>query len=274
MSKSKKQQQYIPTCIFCKSTPVTEEHLFPQWMEKEFSKGEDNKHIVNNYEPISYDGSRTKITSKTVNRNIIRLTIKKVCDTCNNGWMSKIETASKEIIKSLILDEAIIIGSEEQDNLVKWGILKTIIGEFADRDSSGKIAISREERMNFFQTNNPSPNFSVYIGRSMAKEYMWKAPVYIHFTAYLNHQNFSLISAPKPNVQWSLFVKDTFILIIFWSAKQCELILPFLVANKLIQIHPSTNNSFNYNSIPTLSKEEMEYIRANLNKHSLATVDA
>jgi hypothetical protein len=274
MSKNRnpKKKQYIPACIFCKSTPVTEEHLWPHWIEKEFSKEGEDKHVVNNYQTLSHDGSRTQHSYRVLNRNIIRIVVKKFCAPCNNGWMSRIEAESKEIIKSLILDKPILLEGDEQSKLARWGILKSIIGEYAD-SKDVKIVISKEERLNFFQTNELSPNFKVYIGRSLAEQDIWKTTLFTHFTGYLNFQNFILFSPPKPNAQWSLFVKNTFVMIVSWSEKQLDLNLPPPVINKFVQIHPLTNISFSYDSILALSGVEMNYVRENLNKHSFAVVD-
>jgi hypothetical protein len=147
-------------------------------------------------------------------------------------------------------------------------VLRAIIGEYADAENHKQI-ISKEERLNFFQTKIPSPKFKIWVGRSLVKEGAWKQ-FFIHFNAYQSLQNLTLLSPPEPNLQWSLFVKGAFVIIIYWSEIQCDIILPAIISHKLVQIHPLENTSFKYESILSFSEEELEYIRKNLTKHSFA----
>ena len=79
-------------CIFCGSPANSKEHLLPRWLESILPADEQVIHTrqVGDDEPRRWEakpfGERSKI----------------VCESCNHGWMSKLEEASKPLLTPAI----------------------------------------------------------------------------------------------------------------------------------------------------------------------------
>ena len=60
-----------------------------------------------------------------------RHTVKCVCTSCNNGWMSEIEKAAKPTLTYMIRGESITLDTAQQEAVARWACLKTMIGAYA-----------------------------------------------------------------------------------------------------------------------------------------------
>ena len=49
--------------------------------------------------------------------------LKVVCGKCNNGWMSRLQKANKNLLLSLIRNKWPIIGQKEQELLAAWATI-------------------------------------------------------------------------------------------------------------------------------------------------------
>ncbi len=81
-------------CVFCNGTPVTKEHIFPQWLNRYFPPSEIQTFEQARYGPRAYHISRQSIG--------LDFCVRKVCSKCNNGWMSALETTSIPVLDPLI----------------------------------------------------------------------------------------------------------------------------------------------------------------------------
>ena len=99
-------------CLFCCNDPNSKEHAWPNWilrMRKD-----------KNWGPIrrTVGGLPVKVTASA------EVKIEAVCQPCNNGWMSRLETENKSLIGSLLNDLSIPLDTSQQTSLVRW-TLKT-----------------------------------------------------------------------------------------------------------------------------------------------------
>jgi hypothetical protein len=53
-----------------------------------------------------------------------------VCQSCNNGWMSKIETQAKESLIALMSGQSFILTTERQYKIARWAALKAMVYEY------------------------------------------------------------------------------------------------------------------------------------------------
>ncbi|MEK8146667.1 hypothetical protein NKH18_51540 [Streptomyces sp. M10(2022)] len=81
------------SCVFCGGSPVTKEHIFPQWLNEYLLPGRQQTEQAR-YGEGAYDKTRQSVG--------LDFTVKKVCASCNNGWMSQLEVASKDALAPLI----------------------------------------------------------------------------------------------------------------------------------------------------------------------------
>jgi hypothetical protein len=85
-----------------------------------------------------------------------------VCGTCNNGWMSRLETAASPLLTPLITGNPCTISEDSALTIAKWITLKVLVGEHNKRGD----AVTTQEQRDSFQTTQTIPdNFRIWIGR-------------------------------------------------------------------------------------------------------------
>jgi len=102
----------VRQCLFCSNNANSKEHAWPNWilrMRKD-----------KNWGPIrrTVEGLPVKITASA------EVKIKAVCQPCNNGWMSGLETENKSLIGGLLNDLSLPLDTSQQTSLARW-TLKT-----------------------------------------------------------------------------------------------------------------------------------------------------
>ena len=106
-------------CIFCGSRhSLTREHVIPAWLQ-EYVGGRRPVEFVGthaNFFGLALDERRGSGNSNT---------LKKVCGTCNNGWMSRLETKFAEILPRLEADMSPKKLSKSERSTVSSWIIKT-----------------------------------------------------------------------------------------------------------------------------------------------------
>ena len=115
-------------CLACgpTSNPASKEHVFSKWLLKELELLDAPIAL---YRTLP-DGSSTQV------RVPIRLDsfrLNRVCELCNNGWMSQLEDAVKPILLRLIRGEGTLAAlvEEERQILAKWAGKTAIIESYA-----------------------------------------------------------------------------------------------------------------------------------------------
>ncbi|MEV3928641.1 hypothetical protein [Streptomyces sp. NPDC049944] len=99
-------------CVFCGGSPVTNEHVFPQWLNQYLPPGRQRTEQAR-YGAGSFD--------KTRESTGLDFKVKKVCAPCNNGWMSQLETSSKDSLDPLITQQGLpLISLRQQRQIALW----------------------------------------------------------------------------------------------------------------------------------------------------------
>jgi len=108
-------------CLFCPNPVDSAEHLWSDWIL------EDLKPV----EPIHIKFGKT--FAKWVDDPEVR--IKCVCQKCNNGWMSAIESENKPHMLAMMNDKPTLLLPTQQKLFTRWAILKSMIldGSFPQR---------------------------------------------------------------------------------------------------------------------------------------------
>ncbi|GAA0451861.1 hypothetical protein [Streptomyces olivaceiscleroticus] len=105
-------------CVFCGEKAGSREHVFPKWLRKEAPK-----------DFVDADGSRGIVSDGklvTVPERFATAQVKCVCGTCNNGWMSRLESGVKPFLLDLMRGDPLTLGRQEQTLLATWP-LKTVM---------------------------------------------------------------------------------------------------------------------------------------------------
>jgi len=83
-------------CVFCESTSdLTREHVLPDWLT---DIGLDSEPSIHHAGPLNR-------LPREWSAKPFKTTVKMVCATCNNGWLSELEGSAKPVIAPLIRGE-------------------------------------------------------------------------------------------------------------------------------------------------------------------------
>lgn len=105
------------TCIFCRSSlsgKRSSEHIFPRWIQERYdlsNEGVLQTHFSEKGEVLS---DRHHVLKKHI--------CGRVCETCNNGWMSKLEVDAQPLIIQLIESKKVLNNVNASDCFIiaKW----------------------------------------------------------------------------------------------------------------------------------------------------------
>lgn len=62
------------------------------------------------------------------------LSLKRLCKTCNNGWMSRLENEAKPVVESILDDKIEAIDASAQFILARWAVKTAMVIETVDAD--------------------------------------------------------------------------------------------------------------------------------------------
>lgn len=145
-------------CIYCgRNGSLSREHVFPDWMNDVLATKTD----------VSFDMIEQNLVKDGVHRETRKsrghVRQKIVCESCNNGWLSRIDNDSKKIVSALIKDEKNqIIGLSEATLVTSLSAKMAINSDFMVPNDS---AISEACRTAFYANRTPSDFWHIWIGR-------------------------------------------------------------------------------------------------------------
>jgi hypothetical protein len=140
-------------CMFCGNTSetLTKEHVFADWISELFCREPNGT-----YELIRRDG-----TVKSFSNTLFQHTVRAVCASCNNGWLSDLEATVKPVLGPMILNGA---GTELppklQAALATWAVKTQLV---MDRLHSKDRVMPDSEARAFYAAQRPLPTHLVVI---------------------------------------------------------------------------------------------------------------
>ena len=138
-------------CVFCGTTPVTAEHAWPDWIDKEVPlRGPASVlHTPTQGAPY-WRGQHIRSRNTRVRR---------VCKTCNEGWMSELEEAVKPILRPMLNGIARTLNDGEQATLATWAVKTAWMLDFID---SGHHPVVPKDHYSILM-NDKTPPAGVYV---------------------------------------------------------------------------------------------------------------
>lgn len=141
-------------CIFCDSPVNTREHAWPRWLIKLLNATQESR-------PMSlrrHDGTDAQWLAKNA-----PLRFKEVCATCNNEWMSDLESESIPIMTPMIRGEAITLNIKQQITVGAWA---TKCAMLFDAHDPGETFHDRLDCLHFRKSLTPSlDSTNIWLGR-------------------------------------------------------------------------------------------------------------
>jgi hypothetical protein len=140
----------VKLCLFCGSRgPLSEEHVFGEWLKKLGHGGNGIREYVDGAAPVIQVGGPF---SKT---------LKIVCRSCNNGWMSRMEDAVKPLLIDMFNGNRVELDEAAQRDLARWAFkTAAVLAHVTGRQ--GQVPV--EQCRAFHQTDEPPPGVFIRIG--------------------------------------------------------------------------------------------------------------
>jgi hypothetical protein len=166
-------QAGVRQCLFCDNIASSREHIWPDWLVREFEKYGPNQHVN-----ASFLLNKQQI--RAWNQPTITHTAKFVCRPCNEVWMSQLEHYVKPLLLPFVHHATRITGvfnTEQQCGIAAWLTLRSMIFD-ALAPKHGDRYYTQSERTAF--ANSPSM-------RPPRNTHIWLAPFvsekrYAYFT--------------------------------------------------------------------------------------------
>jgi hypothetical protein len=104
-------------CVFCGEKKTTKEHVWPRWIRQELPDIMDTNYTFQrgNDPPRVWKGPAASVT------------VRAVCAACNNGWMSKLETAAKPLLVRMIRGQRTPLDQPAQRTLAAWALKQAMM---------------------------------------------------------------------------------------------------------------------------------------------------
>jgi hypothetical protein len=111
------------TCLFCGSPAGSQEHLLPGWAGRTLVDEGPTPHRrvrIREGEPVAGQEWR---------QDPFSLTAGVVCQDCNNGWMSRLETDVQDILSGMLAGRGRVLHRAGQRRLATWAFKTALVGQ-------------------------------------------------------------------------------------------------------------------------------------------------
>lgn len=174
---------------------MSKEHIWPDWMSVLFPRTPNDQH--ERYRArVPFKGSINEVattTTVTAQGHPSTRTVRKVCETCNRGWMSKMEKRTKPLLIRLARGESVMLDFFLQHALATWSAKTAMVAEFSDAST---VAIPQVDRTWMMQKIEPPSGWNIWITRCRAP--MWQ-PGYLHHSFTLGLSRTLRVTAAEPS---------------------------------------------------------------------------
>lgn len=154
-------------CLFCRGRVDSREHIIPEWLSKAMDRRLESIRPIRFHEAtgISQHGGATRFSN---------FRTRVVCQRCNSGWMSTLETRVKSIIGPLVgpcWPEDFDLGTlhEHVPALRQWMAKTALVAEFAW--PKGTQGIRTDDLVSFAKAECDLPNVHLYVTRILQPDF-------------------------------------------------------------------------------------------------------
>ncbi|WP_166532810.1 hypothetical protein [Blastococcus xanthinilyticus] len=167
-------------CVFCDETPLTREHVIPQWLRDVPSiahdlsveaRGERRSHYIYSFErePTS------RVPSSTVEERgqfvaPRDLLVRVVCERCNTGWMSRREVGVQPLLTALIEGSSLTVLADGLVRLAAWTAKTAMMFEYNHPPTAG---FSAAQHRDLVRRERPPRSTDVYLARFDGPPEVW-----------------------------------------------------------------------------------------------------
>lgn len=251
-----KKLQMPGICVFCGMTGVTKQHMWPDWLKTILPRsGESHTQFITRFDLRTAGVAIVRPELHFPRGPVGARKIRRVCATCNSGWISRLENDAKPYLSALILNQSIEIDGPAQAAIAAWAALFSIVAEYTDILTMG---ISHADRYDLMKTGLPPTTWRIGIARYHGSEWRQR---------YRHHglQGISTKGAVPPNSQFNTQI-STFVigalLLHTASSSLSSVTLEFDRINDvgLVNIWPPRTDAFTWQSRQLISDTDCNRI--------------
>jgi hypothetical protein len=148
-------------CIFCGNSDLTREHALPHWVIETIGGGQ----LFTVEAQFGHDAPMKKWPAHGRGGHV---RVKYLCQGCNNGWMSALETTAMPLLRPLMNDFSITVDRGQQRLLAIWAMKTAMVCECTSRTKAWFY--STADRQHLLTALAPPPGTFVWIGRSQRSD--------------------------------------------------------------------------------------------------------
>ena len=152
MAKRSRQPRPGRSCAFCGGGPVTKEDASPKWIQRHLGQRST----------ISVVGSPGNPPERVFPSLSFTATVKKVCSSCNSGWMADLENEASVLLKRM-LDEklSIALSGDSLELLARWAMKTALTLALTQPMNPIPDTVYKE----FFATRTPPTGTVIFLAR-------------------------------------------------------------------------------------------------------------
>lgn len=156
-------------CRWCGGTGSSKEHSFADWIGPVMAPdlGPAVSYVFHHRSENPVAGVEPRF--KTANGPAFFT--RAFCESCNNGWMSRLETAAKKILTPMMQGQQRDLSSDDQQVLAFWAI-KTLLA-FQTMESTVTTFAADEDFRELYETQAPLGRAQVWIGAQAKEDSCW-----------------------------------------------------------------------------------------------------
>jgi hypothetical protein len=160
-----------PHCIWCRRTdsPPSKEDIFAKWIAREWP---DKKH--SHFEVVGGTSGQTPDRAFRAKGNM-GLVTHGACESCNNGWMSAMETAVAQHLKPLMRGEPTVLDSAARLVITRWTLKTTVMYEYFMSHAHGprERFFKPADRRAFFEYRIIPAHLFLFAGHHVGRNSLW-----------------------------------------------------------------------------------------------------
>lgn len=126
----------VTKCAFCGKSPpevqITKEHVLAKKFRDQFPEAPNQRHWDNKVY-VHANGADPSFDRRIPNGPFDN-TIRRVCNVCNNGWMSALENEADPLLMSLIYDKPVASDTNTRITLSAWAAKTAAVYALLHRD--------------------------------------------------------------------------------------------------------------------------------------------
>ena len=149
-------------CIYCDDWAASQEDLLPMWIDNTFQFPSDWSHG----KAVLTKAGKTYVPQDRIATK--QTAVKCVCERCNNGWMSQLETDVKPILAPMINGYRTRLTQSDQLVLARWASLKA---QCFDANPRGPVPSSSSDARltvrggdSVLEAGRPPDRWAVFLG--------------------------------------------------------------------------------------------------------------